>query len=375
MFDILCNSVKKYQHKSFHGRRVGNAYEWKTYEQVFDDVRAFGSGLIALGALVPDVTNEMKLLGLMGRNHSDWMIAEYACFGFSGTTVPFYDTLSSETLCHLINNCGLSTVVCDEPSARRLIQAKAAGAESLKLLIVYGTDSKDQVDAIATLGKEQSIQVMDFTDVLALGSKKLLLFNPPKSDDIISFVFTSGSTGKFPKAALIRHSSSVSNVTAVIYEYDNTPNFGFKRGEEYYLSYLPCAHAMERLSSQLIMSVGGAIAYSQGIRKRVMEEIALLRPTLFICVPRILNRLHDKIVSTALVAGWPKANIFSAALEKKKEGVAQGYLKHPFYDAVVFEPIKKKIGLDRCTRIITGSAPISAEVLGFYRAVFGSKFV
>jgi len=372
VFDILAHSAKNYPMHALHGKRVGDTFEWKTYEEVFEEVRAFGSGLLAMEAMVPDVTGEMKLLGLMGRNHSHWTIAEYACLGWSGTTVPFYDSLSAETLYYLIDNCGLATVACDEPSAKKLIEAKKMGAATLKTLIVYAT-GKEALDALVKLGAEANVKVVDFDEVKQKGAEKLMLFDPPSPSTIYSFVFTSGSTGKFPKAALITHAAAVANVSTIIYEFNDTPNFELKRGEEVHLSYLPCGHAMERCCDQLIMALGGRIGYSDGIREKVMEEIALLRPTMFVTVPRILNRLHDKIMSTALSAGGLKTAIFTAALEAKKKGVDQGYLCHPVYDPLVFNPIKKKLGLDRCTRVITGSAPISAEVLMFFRAVFASK--
>jgi len=370
-FDLLTSSVAKYPKNRLHGKIVGNSFEFRTYEEVFEDVKAFGSGLKAIGAMVPDTTKEMQILGLMGRNHGDWMIAEYACFGFGGTTVPFYDSLSSETLKHLIDNCGLSTVVCDVNSAQKLLEAKQLGATTLTTLIVYGVDTDEQIQALKKAADTGKVRLIPYAEVLETGRKKIVPFEPPTANTVFSFVFTSGSTGKFPKAALLTHSAALANVSSILYEYDNTVGFELKRGAEYHLSYLPCAHAMERTCTQLVMAIGGAVGYSSGVREKVLDEIAKFRPTMFVCVPRILNRLHDKIMSTALSSGWLKASIFTAALEAKKRGVAEGYLKHPVYDALVFDAVKKKLGLDRVTRINTGSAPISAEVLGFYRAVFG----
>jgi long-chain acyl-CoA synthetase len=375
-FDILAQAVKKYAKNNFHGLPLGDAkYQWKTYEQVFSEVQAFGSGLMALNALSLDATKEMKVMGLVGRNHPSWMVAEYGCLGFSGSTVPFYDSLSPETLQHLINDIGLTSVVCDEPSAKKLLEAKRLGIDSLNLLIVYGYKLKDAVEAIAKEGKDVNVQVLTFEEVVAKGKQNVLPFQPPGPDTIFSFVFTSGSTGKFPKAALLKHSCAVANVASILFEYDCTPNFSLTPGKEVHLSFLPCAHAMERTSGQTMMASGSAIAYSQGIREKVMEEVASVRPTLFVCVPRILNRLHDKILSGAQKAGGIKTTLFMNALEKKKQGVAHGYLKHPFYDGLVFNPLKKKLGLDRCHRILTGSAPIAGEVLDFLRAVFGSTFI
>ena len=102
-----------------------------------------------------------------------------------------------------------------------------------------------------------------------------------------------------------------------------------------------------------------------------MEDIAALRPTVFASVPRLLNRIYDKILQGALESGSAvKAGLFRTALETKTQNLKQGKLTHPIWDRIVFGKIKALLG-GRVRVIISGSAPLSPEVMSFLRAAFG----
>lgn len=81
------------------------------------------------------------------------------------------------------------------------------------------------------------------------------------------------------------------------------------------------------------------------------------------------NKIYDKIMAGAM-AGGIKTVLFKKALAAKMDGLRQGYLEHPLWDKLVFSKIGKRVGLDRCRLMLTGSAPIAAHVLDFLRVAF-----
>lgn len=102
-----------------------------------------------------------------------------------------------------------------------------------------------------------------------------------------------------------------------------------------------------------------------------MDDFATLKPTSFPSVPRLLNRIYDKISQGALESGSAvKAGLFRMALNSKLEGLKQGTLTHPIWDRLVFNKVKAVMG-GRMRFVLSGSAPLGADVMSFLRASLG----
>jgi len=114
---------------------------------------------------------------------------------------------------------------------------------------------------------------------------------------------------------------------------------------------------------------GARIGFYQGDTLKLLQDIGALRPTIFPSVPRLYNKIYDKVMAGAM-AGGLKTKLFKAALAAKLRGLKQGYLEHPLWDKLVFSKVGKKVGLDRCRLMLTGSAPIAAHVMDFLRVAF-----
>ncbi|KAF4748940.1 hypothetical protein FOZ62_030281, partial [Perkinsus olseni] len=196
-----------------------------------------------------------------------------------------------------------------------------------------------------------------------------------EESDIGTFCYTSGTTGG-PKGALLSQGGMLANVAGLTkLVTTESPLLKFGAEDEAYLSYLPLAHVMERLVQTMMYHFGAAIGFSQGDSRKIMDDVAALRPTLFACVPRILNRVYDNVVGAVRKAGEVKESRFERAMEAKKEGLQNGFLTHPYWDNRVFDDIKKKLGFDRVRLVVTGSAPIASHVLTFMRALLGCPVV
>jgi long-chain acyl-CoA synthetase len=164
----------------------------------------------------------------------------------------------------------------------------------------------------------------------------------------------------------------VSNVAASAASFQVLPIL--VRGAERYLSFLPLAHQMERVVQALMIAWGARIGFSRGDPALIMEDIALLRPTFFATVPRLLNRLHDGIRTKANAAGGIKTKLFFHAMDVKLQDLKDyHHLTHPIWDKIVFNKIKKQLGFEDCRLVITGSAPVAPRVLDFLRCILGCR--
>ncbi|KAH9258876.1 hypothetical protein BASA81_002940 [Batrachochytrium salamandrivorans] len=373
---VLERSVRLYPDADCHGKRNTDAegnilpgYVFTSYSQVYERAKNFGSGV--KDEMKPDASGKFKLLGIMGANASEWNVAEFGCMAVGGTTVPLYTTSSAEVLEYLLNQSACAVVVCDVNSAKMLLKCKP-NVPGLTSLIVYNTTTSTQAE-LALACQQSQLEFATFEQVEERGKLSPKELTRPQSDDIFSFIYTSGSTG-MPKAALLSHAGQISVLANAVHQFAQV-GVKFPPTKSVHLSYLPSAHLLERACAYLIYFEAGAIGYFQGKRETLMDDLANLRPTAFPTVPRLLNMIADKIQSQVRSASKLKQTIFNAAVNAKLSGLKDGKYTHWFWDLLVFNKIKRKLGLDRCVYIGTGSAPVSGAVLDFFRVVFGMYVV
>jgi long-chain acyl-CoA synthetase len=377
LWDNFWVACKKTPNRNCFGKRSINPngqageFEWSSYAHAGQRIGHFGAGLHELQVLQKDAEGRFLLMGLMGRNAAEWCIAEIASLGFNACIIPLYTASVPETLTHVLNQNACAVITCDNDSAKVLIQTKPT-IPTLKALIVYGGPVPNE---LLTQAEKSGLKIHMFHDVEELGKKKgtAAPWTPPKPEDAFSFCYTSGSSG-MPKAVVITHKMQISNMAATNkFVVDCNINYPLPGGEQH-ISYLPMAHVMERSCISLCYFHSSAIGFFQGKRESLMEDIATLRPTWLPSVPRLLNTIVDKILAGVNNAGGNKAKTFHKALNAKIAGLQRGKLKHWLWDPLVFRRIAKKLGLDRCRLIITGSAPIAGKNLDFLRALI-SGFV
>ena len=178
------------------------------------------------------------------------------------------------------------------------------------------------------------------------------------------FCYTSGTTGD-PKGAMISHGSFVSTFSMADYFKINLDE------TDVAISYLPYGHTFEQCIFMLSIYKGFSHGYYSGNPLKLLEDISVLKPTLFCSVPRILNRvygvIHESIKQKSGFVQW----LFNKAVESKKSNYEQdGSLTSSLYDSAVFQKIKDRFG-GRVRVMISASAPINADVLLFYKLALG----
>lgn len=178
------------------------------------------------------------------------------------------------------------------------------------------------------------------------------------------FSYTSGTTGD-PKGVKVSHKMIVGMAYAV--------NANLKQSmteEDSYLSYLPASHSFEQGMFTSALIYGMKCGFFSGDVKKLMEDLSILKPTLFPSVPRLYNRIHSgikqKLDEATGVKGWLVRKALAAKMYYLKNG--QG-LTHKLYDKLIFNTIKQRLG-GNVRVMITGSAPIAGDVLDFLKICF-----
>lgn len=318
------------------------------------------------------------------KNSVDWVITEQACNAYTLVAIPLYDTLGPEAAEFVLNQAEVTTIVVSPLETNKVrVPAHARGASrphaphptppplpyqvlaikpnlpKLKAIVQSGSVSEENRTAAQVAG----VQLFSVAEIEAVGAEHPAEHRPPTPDDIATFCYTSGTTGD-PKGAMLSHGNVVADVAGA-------GLMGLKLTEaDVHLSYLPLAHMFERVIQAATFVAGASIGFYQGDTLKLLEDIKELRPTVFPSVPRLYNKIYDKVVQGAEAAGGVKASLFKKGLETKQYWLHQGFLEHKLWDKLVFGKLRKRLGFDRVRVMITGSAPIANHVMDFLRVAF-----
>ncbi|KAI8325851.1 acetyl-CoA synthetase-like protein [Martensiomyces pterosporus] len=383
---MLQHSVKTNPNAEFLGRRPYNKeknsfgdYQWVSYAEAYDRILNIGSGLIHVFKrhVRPDadINNLTRLpLGMYAVNRLEWILADYAGVSQNLYTVSLYDTLGADSIEYIMNHSEIEVLVCSLDKVPKILKLR----EKLPLLkAVVSMDSfapntpeqglpspfnTSSVTVLKQWAESAGIALYDLATVEALGAETPVHPRTPKSDDIFCLCYTSGTTGT-PKAAKIMHSNMdfVQRAMSFAIVTKSTPVL---------LSYLPLAHIYERFAEVYAMSVQGKIGLFSGDILKVVEDIQALKPTYFFSVPRLLNRIYDRLVAGTIHAPGLTGVIARKAVADKLANLAAGKGNtHAFWDRVIFAKIRAILG-GRLEFVLTGSAPIDKNVLQFLRICF-----
>ncbi|XP_009079322.1 PREDICTED: long-chain-fatty-acid--CoA ligase 1 isoform X3 [Acanthisitta chloris] len=352
-----------------HARRSSllNSDELLVY--YYDDVRTaydiFQRGI--------QVSNNGPCLGSRKPNqpyewisYKEWVIIEQGCYTYSMVVVPLYDTLGAEAITYIVNKADLSLVFCDKPDKAKLLLTGVEKGETpiLSTIIIMESFGADLVER----GKKCGVEVFSMREIEELGRAHRQKPMPPKPEDLAVICFTSGTTGN-PKGAMITHQNIVSNTSAFV---KTTEKAFMPSSDDVLISFLPLAHMFERVVECVVLCHGGRIGFFQGDIRLLMDDLKTLQPTVFPVVPRLLNRMFDKIFGQADTS--LKRWMLDFASKRKEAELRSGIIRNnSFWDKVIFRKIQASLG-GKVRLMVTGAAPVSASVLTFLRTALGCQF-
>ncbi|XP_077570877.1 long-chain-fatty-acid--CoA ligase 1 [Stigmatopora nigra] len=340
-------------------RKPSQPYQWISYTHVTEQAQALGSGLLAKGCQ----PGPQQFVGIFAQNRPEWIITELACYTYSMALVPLYETLGLEAMVHILQLAELSVVVCDrEEKAVSLLENKEKGVTpKLCRLVLF----ENVGVAFVERARACQVELLHWTQLMDLGRQNLKEPVPPGPQDLAVVCFTSGTTGK-PKGAMITHGNIASNTSSVIKILEGCFVI---RQEDVSISYLPLAHMFERMIQVSMFCHGARVGFYQGDISLLMDDIKTLKPTFFPVVPRVLNRIYDKILGS--VRSPLKRALLHYAVRRKQAELSGGVVRNnSLWDKLVFNRIQANLG-GNLRFALTASAPICPKVLSFLRAAMG----
>ena len=250
-----------------------------------------------------------------------------------------YDSLGQDAISFIIDQTKMATVFMSYDYIEKYLAMKENDKDghlaSLKHLVCFESTLPE---GAAKRAESLGISLNLYDDIIEIGKKEKregrASIVEPKSDDIITLSYTSGTTGD-PKGVKLSHRMLLSTAKSCVYR--------FGQGSDplseldTYISYLPAAHSYEQCMFSATIIYGLRVGCFGGNVQKLVEDIALLKPTIFPSVPRLLNRIYGKIKDKFdSASGFKKLLIDKALAAKLFNLKTYGNVHHPVYDALIF---------------------------------------
>lgn len=318
--------------------------QWKKYssQDLINTVDNTSHGLLALG-----LTDKDKV-AIISNNRPEWNFCDYGCQQANIVTVPIFPTISNTDLQFILNHAEVKAVFISDKSIYTKLIAIEKEIPNVKHIISF-----NPIEGI-----------MPFSDFIELGKKHAdseKLEAIKKSilpSNLLTILYTSGTTGT-PKGVMITHHNLVSNVTAC-------QGFAPFQSTWKALSFLPLNHVYERMVSTLYLYKGISIYYAEGL-ETIGDNLKEIKPQIFVSVPRLIERVYEKITATGEKLTGAKRKIFDWSMriantyELNNKNSLWYKIQHKIADKLVFSKWREAVG-GNLVCIASGGAALNPKL-------------
>lgn len=342
LFDIAYLAEEKYSKPDMFVTKYNGVWTKTSTSEYINEANKISRGLLKLGIKPGD-----KVALITSNSRTEWSVMDLGLSQIGVVTVPVYPTISSEDYAYIFNIAEIKyCFVSDKDLLDKVNKVKSS------IPTLQGIFTFEKVEGAAHWS-----EILDLGENNATQSEVEDLSKTINSDDIATLIFTSGTTGK-PKGVPLTHNNIISNVLACQERIPYRRNLDYKDTKA--LSFLPICHVFERMVYYLYQSKGFSIYFAESIEK-MGENIKEVKPNYMTVVPRLIEKVYDKIYDKGVSAGGLKSKIFLWALslnEAKKTISKPSGLKEIIADRLVFSKWREGLGGEIVT-LVSGSAPLS----------------
>ena len=295
---------------------------------------------------------------ILAPNSPEWTFADAGC-QFSGVIdVPIYTTLAPDAVAYILNDSEAKLIFLENKASYEKLVDVLSQVTSLETIVFFDISGVDLDNAVSLAELESRGNALGNANPSLIAE----LVSAVSTSDIATLIYTSGTTGE-PKGVMLTHGNIISNVIAAAEKYKFA-------GRDVSLSVLPLSHIFERTGMYVYIMYGMAVHYAESIEK-VPENLQEVKPTIFIGVPRIFEKVYERARIAAAQSNQIRERIFDWAIDVAKEYASTMEsgspvsmslsAKHGVADKIVYQKFRDFFGgnLRFC---ITGGAALADEI-------------
>lgn len=360
--DVFYNRVRKYGDRVAIEKKLHGTWHSASWNQYWERARSTGLGLRSLGV------EKGQMVSILSENRLEWLYADMGALGIGAVAIPVYPTLLPEEIEYILNNSETKVIVVENRAQLDKVLKVVDSCPKLQKIVVM--EEGDVTD---------HPKVMTFTELMdkgrALHKQEPGLFEQLSAevtqDDLATIVYTSGTTG-LPKGAMISHA----NIFSVVQSLDAIePHFA--NDQDCTVPFLPLSHVFERIAGHYYgMFCGITASYAESIDS-LLADFEEKRPTMILAVPRVCEKVYQKIMAQVKeqspfkqkVFAWGQevGNRISELREARKEIPLALKLKYKIAYLMIFKKLQEKLG-GRVSWMTASGAPTAEEIVRFFNA-------
>lgn len=327
--------------------------KWKIYTagEVWDTARRLAQGMVNQGLTISGQgETEPRKIGLLSPNRPEWIITDLATQLSGAILVPIYPTISLSELNYILEETGIDTLFVSGQEAWERFQSISEAGSRIKHL--YSFDRCHGATNWRALIEEGDLSTFSMDQC-------------PGERDLATIIYTSGTTGH-PKGVMLSHRNICSNIHHCL------PEFHFAKEGDRALSFLPLNHIFEKMVTYVYLHSGVAIYYARSL-DTIGEDLREVKPIVFTTVPRLLEKVYERIFNKGLeLKGIKKALFFwSLGLGNRFDNQQKGSLGYRLQlwlaNRLVFSKWREALG-GKVKAIVTGSAACQLRLIRLFSA-------
>ena len=292
LFDFPYYQQETYNLQVALATKKNGVWEKTSSNDYIAKANAVSRALLRMG-----VQKDDKIALITSNNRTEWNIMDIGILQMGVQNVPIYPTIAEEDYEYILNHSGSIYCFVSDEEVLQKVNAIKANVPTLKEVYSFNEIAGcKHWSELLTLGADESNQ-----------SEVEAIKDSIKEEDLATIIYTSGTTGR-PKGVMLSHKNIVSNVL------DSAPRIPFDAGKSTALSFLPICHIFERMILYIYQYYGVSVYFGESIDK-ISDNLKEVRPTVITAVPRLLEKVYDKIYAKGAELTGIKKKLFFWAID------------------------------------------------------------